>query len=70
MALRLLKDGKAAGVDGVLPEFIKHIEPKSKKWLVNFFSHIKNIISLPKAWREAKVIAIMKPGKSVNDPKN
>lgn len=39
IALSLLKNGKATGVDGILPEFIKHIGPKGKKWLVNLLIH-------------------------------
>jgi len=70
MALSLVKNGKAAGADGVLPVFIKHIGPKGKMWLANLFSYVKNTTTLPKVWREAKVIAILKPGKSGNDPKN
>lgn len=70
MALSLLKNGKAAGVDRVLPEFIKHLGPKGKLWLTNLFSYVKNTTTSPKVWREAKVIALLKPGKSGNDPKS
>jgi hypothetical protein len=70
MALSLLKNSKAAGVDGVLPEYIKHIGQKGKIWLANIFSHVKNTTTLPKVWREAKVIAILKPSKTGNYPKN
>lgn len=59
MALSLVKNGKAAGVDGILPEFIKHIEPKGKLWLTNLFSYVKNTSTLPKVWHEAKVVAIL-----------
>jgi len=31
MALNLLKNGKATGVDGVLPEFIKHMKLKGER---------------------------------------
>ena len=35
----------------------------------NFF-HTSRINTLPKLWRQAKVIAILKPGKPGRDPKN
>ncbi|KAF0742628.1 Uncharacterized protein FWK35_00018990 [Aphis craccivora] len=61
MALSLVKNGKAAGVDRVLPEFIKHIGPKGKLRLTNLFSYVKNTATLPKVWHKAKVIATLKP---------
>lgn len=54
-------------VDGVLPEFIEHIEPKSKKWLVSLFLYVKNTTILFKLWNEAIVIVILKSGKSGNN---
>lgn len=60
-AMKLVKSGKAAGVDGVdgvLPEFLKYLGLKSKAWLASFFSSVKNNNVLPKLWRESKVIAI------------
>jgi len=62
-ALRLLKNGKAAGEDGILPEFLKHMGIKGKFWLASLFSSVKNNNTLPKPWREAKVVAILKLGK-------
>ena len=69
-ALRLLKNGKAAGEDGILPEFLKHMGIKGKFWLARLFSTVKNNNTLPKQWREAKVVAILKPGKPDDDPKS
>jgi hypothetical protein len=69
-AMKLVKSGKAAGVDGILPEFLKYLGLKSKAWLASFFSSVKNNNVLPKLWRESKVIAILKPGKPDNDPKS
>jgi hypothetical protein len=68
--LKLLKNGKAAGKDGILPEFLKHMGIKGKFWLARLFSSVKNNNILPKQWREAKVIVILKPGKSDDDPKS
>jgi hypothetical protein len=69
-ALKLLKNGKAAGVDGMLPEFLKHLGTKWKFLLTRLFTSVKNNNTLPKQWREAKVIAILKPGKPDDDPKS
>jgi len=66
----LLKNGKAAGENGILPEFLKHMDIKGKFWLARLFSSVKNNNTLPKQWREAKVIAILKPGKPDDDPKS
>jgi len=70
LALKNVKNGKAAGVDGILPEFIKNLGPRSRFWLARFFTSVANKGTLPKAWREAKVVAILKPNKPGNDPRN
>lgn len=69
-ALKLVKNGKAAGVDGIRPEFLKFLVPKGNAWITNFFTEVKNNNVLPKLWWETKVTAILKPGKPENDPKN
>lgn len=38
-------------------------------WIAYLFSYVKNTTTLPKVKREAKVITILKPGKSGNDLK-
>jgi|UniRef100_A0A2S2QM65 hypothetical protein len=69
-ALRLLKNGKAAGEDGILPEFLKNMGIKGKFWLSRLFSSVKNNNTLPEQWWEAKVVAILKPGKPDDDSKS
>jgi uncharacterized protein YcbK (DUF882 family) len=39
-ALLSVKPGKAAGLDGVYPEFIKNSGRKTKEWLVRIFNDI------------------------------
>jgi len=69
-ALRLLKNDKAAGEDGILPEFLKHMGIEGKFWLARLFASVKNNNTLPKQWRKAKVVAILKPGKPGDNPKS
>ncbi len=64
--LRTVKDGSAAGYDSILPEFLKHFGPKAKSWLASFCTRITREKKMPQAWRQAKVIAIPKPGKDPN----
>jgi hypothetical protein len=58
-----VKPGKAAGFDGVYPEFIRNSGRKTKEWLVSFFNDILMTGNLPKIFKRSKVIAIPKPGK-------
>jgi len=60
------KNGKAAGIDNILPEFIKRLGTAGRQWLARFMSRIASEGMIPKCWRKAKVIAVLKPGK---DPK-
>ena len=39
-------------------------------WLGEFFSHCMSTLCLPKIWRRADVIAILKPNKPADDAKN
>ncbi len=64
-AIRTVKDGSAAGYDNILPEFLKHLGPKAKAWLASFYTRITREKKMPRAWRQAKVIAILKPGKDL-----
>ena len=38
VALSKMKSGKAAELDNIYPEFLKHLGPLGKIWLLNFFN--------------------------------
>lgn len=68
MALKAIKSDKAAGVDGVLPEFLKFLGPKGRNWLSRLATVVAKTSKIPKLWRAVKVIALLKPGKPANEP--
>ena len=64
--IKHLKSGKASGLDGISTEMILHFGPRSRKWILSLFNSCAVGYNIPKIWRRAKVIALLKPGK---DPK-
>lgn len=62
-AIAQTKTGKAAGLDEVYSEFIVHFGPKTRAWLAKFFTNCMTTKKLPKIFKQAKIIAIKKPGK-------
>jgi hypothetical protein len=69
LATKHLKPRKAAGIDNIHPEFIMHQGNKATGWLISFCSLCYRTSKLPKIWRRAKIIALPKPNKPVDDPK-
>ena len=69
-ALKQLKIGKAHGPDNIPSEFVKHCGPKSLEWLCSFYSTCTDSLAIPKIWRKATVVAILKPHKLENDAKS
>ena len=69
-ALKTLKSGKAPGPDGIHNEFLAHPGNKLKNWLLQFLNLSFSTHSIPKIWRRAKVVAILKPGKDPNLPQS
>jgi hypothetical protein len=65
-----LKNRKAAGLNDITTEQIKHFGRGTKNWLLDFFNEIVNIYQLPKIWRKAKIIALLKAEKDLEDPKS
>jgi len=52
------------------PEFIRNLGPSGFKWLAAFVSTCMRLNLLPKLWRKANIIAILKPGKDAKVPKS
>uniref|UniRef100_W5MWL4 Reverse transcriptase domain-containing protein n=1 Tax=Lepisosteus oculatus TaxID=7918 RepID=W5MWL4_LEPOC len=50
----------------ILPEFLKHLRPKAKIWLITFYTKIMQEKKIPVVLHQANVIAIPKPGKDTN----
>lgn len=67
-ALRMVSSGKAAGLDGVYPDMIKHLGQRAREWLANAFTDAINKGQYCHLWKRAKVLAILKPGKPANLP--
>ena len=68
-AIGNLRQGKSPGHDNIHPEFVTHQSETTSSWLCSFLSSCFQRSKLPKTWRRAAVIALLKPGKSAEDPK-
>ena len=64
-----LKNGKEPGLDDIQTELIKHMGPKARNWLLPFFNNCTESKNIPKLWRQAKVVALLKPGKDPSEAK-
>ena len=56
-----LKYNKAAGIADVLVEHLKNLGPRAHKWLQTMLSKCLTENKIPRIWRQAKIIAILKP---------
>ena len=70
IGIRVLKNGKAPGLDDIQTELIKQFGPKTRDWLLRFFNNYTNTKKIPKLWRQAKVVALLKPVKDPSVAKN
>jgi hypothetical protein len=62
-AMKKTKINKAAGSDRIYSEFFKFAGPRTHIWLTMFYNDIIDTAKLPKQFKRAKVIALLKPGK-------
>ena len=60
-AISSLKPGKAIGIDDIATEQIKYFGPEAKKWLLQLYNHCLKTHELPKIWKKAHVMALLKP---------
>ena len=63
ISIRALKDGKAPDLDDIQTELIKQFGPQARDWLLRFFNNSTETKTIPKLWRQAKVVALLKHGK-------
>ncbi|KAI0221448.1 hypothetical protein LSAT2_027204 [Lamellibrachia satsuma] len=70
VGITALKKGKAPGLDDIQTELIKQLGPKARDWLLRFFNSCTASKKIPKLWRQAKVVAILKPGKDPSEAKS
>ncbi len=70
LALSQLKSGKAQGPDNIPPEFLLQCGPRCQKWLTEFYSCCISNQTIPKIWRKATIISLLKPNKPIEDPKS
>ena len=67
--LATLKNNKAAGIDDVLVEQLKHLGPRAHRWLHSMLNMCFTEKQDPQ-WRQSRIIVILKPGKDDLIPKS
>ena len=67
-AIRGLKVGKAPGPNGIPKRALKHLPTRAVLLLVQLFNAILSTHHFPTAWKHARVISILKPGKERRSP--
>ena len=50
--VKLLKPNKAAGIDGILNEFLKHLGPKAQQWVLSLFNSCVRTKKTPRKHQE------------------
>jgi len=48
----------------------KNLGPRAKHWLLSLFNRCLSSLRLPKKWKRAKVVALLKPGKDPEKPES
>ena len=69
LAIQRLKNGKAAGPDGIIGEFFKHAGHLAVDFLVKFFNVLFDRGIYPDSWTESIIVPLFKKGNQ-NDPNN
>ena len=67
--LKHLKNGKAAGLDGILTEEINNFLPVMQ-WILSLFNACVRTHRLPRLRRQSRVVALLKPAKDPSSPKS
>ena len=67
-AIKDIKNNKAAGLDDILCEQIKHLGSAALQWLLDVFNECMRTNIIPKIWRKSRVIALLKPCKDPASP--
>ena len=70
IGIATLNNNKAAGIDDVLVELLKHLGAKTHMWLHSMINMCFTEKKIPKVWRQSRIIAILKPGKDASIPKS
>ena len=70
VGLSLLKARKANSPDNSSTEQIQHLGSGTKKWLLQMYNYCLSTHKLPKIWKKAHVLALLKPGRDAAIPKN
>jgi hypothetical protein len=68
--LNSLKLKKACAIDGILNECLRHLPRRPLVHLTHLINHCIWLSHFPTPWKEAKVIALPKPGKDPKLPQN
>ena len=69
-SLNRLKNRKTAGLDEILTEEIKNFGSVTMQWILSLLNACANRHRLPRFWRQARVVALLKPGKIPLSPKS
>ena len=69
-SLKHLKNGKAAGLDEILTEEIENFGPVTTQWVLSLLNACARTHRLPRLWRQARVVALLKPRKDPSSPKS
>jgi hypothetical protein len=68
--INFLKLKKAYGIDGIPNECLRHLPRRSLVHLTHLINHYIRLSHFPTSWKEAKVVALPKPGKDHKIPQN
>ena len=69
-AVKKLKNGKAAGIDQILNEFIKHSPEGMLKPICSYFNLILDTGIVPDSWTVGLIVPVFKNKGDINNPDN